>query len=80
MDVVNKGFNYDVANPPSMTIEGDLVGARALANVIIEGSLKDVLVDPDDSDIKKISSIVLSVVVMVQEQQLRVILNSSSMN
>ena len=60
LDVVNKGFNYDVANPPSMTIEGDLVGARALANVIIEGSLKDVLVDPDDSDIKKISSIVIS--------------------
>ena len=39
---------------------GDLVGARAKANVIIEGDLEDILVDPDDSDIKKVTSIVVS--------------------
>ena len=60
LEVVNKGRNYDVANPPEIEIEGDLVGARAKANVIIEGDLEDILVDPDDSDIKKVTSIVVS--------------------
>ena len=60
LEVVNKGRNYDVANPPEIEIEGDLVGARAKAKVIIEGDLEDILVDPDDSDIKKVTSIVVS--------------------
>lgn len=56
ISVLNGGSNYDVINPPKIEISAGL-GVTALANAVVTGSIKEVLVDPQDFDISSIVSI-----------------------
>ena len=58
INVLNGGDNFDVINPPKIVIESGL-GNTALAQPVITGSIKDVLVDFDtyNFNISKIVSI-----------------------
>ena len=55
--VFNGGTNFDVVNPPSVTVEAGLT--TALVQPVIKGTLTDVFIDPQDFDIKKVSSITI---------------------
>ena len=57
--VFNGGNNYDVVRPPQITISTG-AGTTALVEPIIVGSVKDVLVDPQDFDIKEVLNITLT--------------------
>jgi len=48
--ILNSGQNYDVINPPFIQISAG-IGTTALVNVVVQGSVKEVLVDPQDFDI-----------------------------
>ena len=55
----NTGSGYDVINPPNITISSGS-GTTALAIPAVKGSLKEVIVDPQNFDIKKITSVTLT--------------------
>ena len=59
IDVSNPGFNYDVINPPTVSITSPNtgIGITAKANLIITGEFKEVLVDPQQYGIERIISI-----------------------
>ena len=57
--VLNGGRDYDVINPPQITISSG-IGITALVEPIIEGSVKEVYVDPQDFDIDDVLSLSLS--------------------
>ena len=57
--VLNGGRDYDVVNPPQITISTG-VGITALVEPIIDGSVKEVYVDPQDFDIDDVLSLSLS--------------------
>ena len=57
LDIGNAGYDYDVLNAPNITIDRSTTSDQALGKMILSGSIKDVLVDPNEYDIKKISSI-----------------------
>ena len=61
VEVYNSGKDYDVANPPKLSIETPLEygGERAYAEPIIRGSVKEILVDEQDFDIDKVLSVSL---------------------
>ena len=48
--ILNGGSNYDVINPPKIEISSG-IGTTALVNAVVQGSVKEVLVDPQDFDI-----------------------------
>ena len=54
----NGGENFDVVNLPSITIEAGL--STALIQPVVKGKLVDVLIDPQDFDVKKVSSVIIS--------------------
>ncbi len=62
VDVYNSGTGYDVANPPKLSIEApiDSNGTNAFAEPVIEGSVKEVLIDAQDFDIDKVFSVNLT--------------------
>jgi len=59
--VYNSGKEYDVANPPKLSIEApqEFGGEIAHAEPIIKGSVREVLVDAQDFDIDKVLSVSL---------------------
>ena len=59
VDLLNGGDDYDVINPPKLSIEVGL-GNTALAEPILSGSVKKVLVDPQDFDIDKVLNVSLT--------------------
>ena len=56
--VYNKGTGYDVINPPSIICSKPAVGVgtTALLTAVVRGSVKDVLVDPQNFNIQRIVS------------------------
>ena len=56
--VLNAGSNYDVLNPPKIEISSPKngVGTTALVQPVIEGSLVEVIVDPQNFDIRGVLS------------------------
>ena len=59
IDVLNGGTNYDVINPPLLTVSSG-VGITALVQPVVGGSIKEVYVDAQDYDINSIVSIGVS--------------------
>jgi len=59
VDVSNSGFNYDVINPPSVSVTAPNtgIGSTAKVNLIVSGNFVDVLVDPQQYGIERIISI-----------------------
>lgn len=61
INVFNSGSDYDVVNPPKCVIsDSDNSGNTALANVALTGTLKDILIDPQDFDIDRVINISVS--------------------
>ena len=56
IDVLNGGRDYDVVNPPSISVEGS-TGTKALVQPVLEGTVKEILVDPQNFDIESVKSI-----------------------
>ena len=56
--VYNKGTGYDVINPPTIICSSPTVGVgtTALMTAVVRGSVKDVLVDPQNFNIQRIVS------------------------
>jgi len=59
IDVLNGGTNYDVINPPLLTISSG-IGTTALVQPVISGSITEVYIDAQDYDIDSIVSISVS--------------------
>ena len=59
VDLLNGGSGYDVVNPPIVGIETS-TGIGAAVEPIIQGTVKDVFVDPQEFDIDAIQSISLT--------------------
>jgi len=59
INVLNGGTNYDVINPPLLTVSSG-VGITALVQPVISGSIKKVYIDSQDYDINSIVSIGVS--------------------
>jgi len=59
---INSGIDYDVISPPKIIISNSSVGlgTTALANVVVSGSVKNVIVDPQKVSIKRIISAKIS--------------------
>ena len=51
----NGGENFDVLNLPSITIQAGVT--TALVQPVVKGKLTEVLIDPQDFDVKKVSSV-----------------------
>ena len=58
-DVLNGGSDYDVIDPPNITISTG-AGATAYVEPIIVGNVKEVIVDPQDFDVSNVVSVTLS--------------------
>ena len=58
-EVLNGGKDYDVVNPPVISISAG-AGTTALVEPIISGSVKEVFVDPQDFDVNSVFSITLT--------------------
>jgi len=55
--IYNGGDDYDVINPPSIVIPGPVgVGTTALAQAVVRGSVKSVLVDPQNFSVNRVLS------------------------
>ena len=59
IEVLNEGREYDVVNPPTITIESSS-GTTALVEPIITGSVEKIFVDPQDFDISAVTNISLT--------------------
>ena len=59
VNVLNGGSNYDVINPPLVTISAGL-GITALVQPVLSGSIEKVFVDSQDFDINTIVSIAVT--------------------
>ena len=59
VDLLNGGSGYDIVNPPVVGIETS-TGVGAAVEPIIQGTVKEVFVDPQDFDIDAIQSISLT--------------------
>ena len=59
---LNAGDDYDVINLPTITLGDSVVsgGTTALIRPVIRGSVKSVLVDPQDFDIRRVQSVTIS--------------------
>ena len=60
VSLLNGGSNYDVISPPIIELSAPSTGGvNALIKPVVTGSIKDVQVDPQDFDIKKIISLTI---------------------
>ena len=70
IEVYNSGTGYDVANPPKVVVgsantftkpDGTVgIGTTALVEPVIRGTVKEILVDPQDFDIDQVPSVKLT--------------------
>jgi hypothetical protein len=60
--VINSGLDYDVINPPKIIISNPSVGlgTTALANVVVSGSVKNIIIDPQEISVKRVISAKIS--------------------
>ena len=56
VDVINSGKDYDIVNPPTISVENSS-GTPALVEPIITGNVKEVIVDPQNFDIENVISV-----------------------
>ncbi len=56
-DILNGGKDYDIVNPPFISIAGPAIGTTAVIDPIISGNVKEVIVDPQGFDIEKVISV-----------------------
>lgn len=54
--VYNGGVDYDVVNPPTIEVSKVGIGTTALVQAVVNGSVKEVVVDPQQFNISKILS------------------------
>jgi len=59
IDVLGGGTNYDVINPPVISISSG-IGVTALVQPVVKGSIKKIFIDPQDFDINSSVSISVS--------------------
>ena len=59
VNIINSGKDYDVVNPPVLEIESS-TGTDALIEPIISGSVKEIIVDPQEFDIQDVNSVSLT--------------------
>ena len=59
IDLLNGGSNYDVITPPNIVLTSVGSGTTALVQPVISGSVKDVQVDPQYFDIKRILNLTI---------------------
>ena len=59
IEVLNGGTDYDVINPPEISISSSN-GITALAQPVIRGSIQKVLVDPQEFEVNSVVSIVVT--------------------
>ena len=59
VNILNGGTDYDVVNPPALTVESG-VGVTALVNPVIVGSIQKIFIDPQDFDLDVVVSIAVS--------------------
>ena len=57
--VYNTGKDYDVINPPNITVGAGL-GTTAVVRSVVSGSVKEILVDPQDFDVVDVKSVTIS--------------------
>ena len=60
VDLLNSGSDYDVLKPPIIGIETSSTGVGAAAEPIVQGTVKEVFVDPQEFDIEAVQSISLT--------------------
>ena len=58
--ILNGGTNFDVINLPSITLPQVASGTTALIQPVIQGELKEILVDRQDFDIERVLSVTIS--------------------
>jgi hypothetical protein len=59
-DILNGGENYDVINPPIVSVDNPSIGSTAFIQPVISGKFEKIYVDSQDYDIDKIGSIDIS--------------------
>ena len=59
-EVLNGGKDYDVISLPEISISAGVGGFDAKVQPYVKGSVKDVYVDPQDFDVKSVSSVSLT--------------------
>jgi len=59
VNILNGGTDYDVINPPLLTVESGL-GITALVNPVITGSIQKIFIDPQDFDLDVVVSVAVS--------------------
>ena len=60
VSLLNGGSNYDLLKPPTIELSAPVTGStNALIRPVITGSVKDVQVDPQDFDIKRVISVTI---------------------
>ena len=60
ISLLNSGEDYDVVNPPTVTIAAPSTGTQAQVQPVVSGNIKKVFVDYQDFDINDIISVTLS--------------------
>ena len=60
LNLYNGGEGYDVITPPDVVITAPGSGTNALVRPVITGTLKEVIVDPQNFDINKVISVTLT--------------------
>ena len=62
VDLLSGGSDYDVINPPTVTLGNPVVsgGTTSLVRPVIRGSVQSVQVDPQDFDIRRVQSVTIS--------------------
>jgi hypothetical protein len=59
ISILNSGIDYDVVNPPQIIVSGPPTGSgtTSLVQPVISGSVKEVLVDPQNIELEKVISL-----------------------
>jgi len=61
LKIYNSGDDYDVINPPSIVISGPVgFGTTAEAQAVVSGSVKSVIVDPQNFNINRVLSVTVT--------------------
>ena len=58
--IFNSGSGYDVLNPPNLSVSSPGTGTTALVHPVMDGTVTDVLVDPQNFDIDKVISVTIA--------------------
>ena len=58
--VYNGGTDYDVINPPLITASNIGIGTTAQIQAVVRGSVKEILVDPQDFSVNRVLSVTIT--------------------